>query len=648
MNAITSTLCPCGSGLRAVRCCNLQLGSLPPPDATRHLVPLVERAIQAHRQGADDTAERLCLDVLELAPDRPGALSVLYEIRKAQNNHAAAEALLRRIVALDPNNLPATNELALLLLGKGSLAEAEQHARNAVRIAPENPQAHNLMGMILTEGNRPQIGEYHYRRVLELTQQRDPILLANLAWNLKNQGRMQEARALYEESVAAAPEVRQTLLGFARLEEADRNFAAADALIARLESLAPDDPGVRLTRAVLHGRMRRYDEALTVIDGMATGDLRLGPNELLEKGRLLDQLGRYDDAWGAFDEGKRLAREISGQAYLDDVAQQQIDRLRGFFTAGRLKLLPRATERTDTPQPIFILGFPRSGTTLVEQTLTAHPQVLAGDELPLIHEVTAIMPRMLGSPLGYPEALSELWMGDQREGLENLRDYYLQKVRQMGVLAEHKAAGAGMGGSEETPEPARGKSDEAAAPAGSRKRRGRGVPTPAAVTHFTDKMPLNETHLGLIALLFPAAPLIHVLRHPLDVMVSAFSNAFTHGFFCAADLTSAATHYVRVMQLVQHYRAEMTLRYLPIRYEDMVQDQESNVRAMLDFVDLPYNPACLTFHENRRYARTASYAQVTEPLYDRSVGRWRHYRRHLEPVLPILAPTIELLGYTLD
>src|SRR6185312_13029895 len=93
MNATTSALCPCGSGLRAVRCCSLLRGSLPPPDAIRHLVPLVERAMQAHRQGADETAERLCLDVLELAPDRPGALSILYEIRKAQEKHQAAEAL---------------------------------------------------------------------------------------------------------------------------------------------------------------------------------------------------------------------------------------------------------------------------------------------------------------------------------------------------------------------------------------------------------------------------------------------------------------------------------------------------------------------------------------------------------------------------
>ncbi|HTW71580.1 MAG TPA: sulfotransferase [Acetobacteraceae bacterium] len=605
MNAPVSALCDCGSGLRAVRCCAIQIGALPPPEATRHLVPLVERALQAHRQGAIETAERLCLDVLELAPDRPGALSVLYEIRKAQGNARAAEALIRRIVALDPNNLVATNELALILLGKGSLADAEIHARNAIRIAPENPQAHNLMGMIMTEANRPQIGEYHYRRVLDLSGQRDPILLANLAWNLKNQGRMEEARALYLESVAAAPDIRQTLLGFVRLEEADRNFSAAGEVLDGMEQRFPNDPAVRLTRAVLLGRQRKYDEALALIDSTVTGDARLGPNELLEKGRLLDQSGHYDEAWTAFAEGKRLARELSGQVYLDEAAQQQIDRLRNFFTAGRLRLVPRASVRADTPQPIFILGFPRSGTTLVEQTLSAHPRIAAGDELPLIHEITAIMPRMLASPLGYPEALAELWMGDQREGLDNLRDYYLQKVRQMGVLR-------------------------------------------SGASRFTDKMPLNETHLGLIALLFPEAPLIHVLRHPLDIMVSAFSNAFTHGFYCASDLPTAARHYVRVMDLVQHYRGEMTLRYLPIRYEDIVADQEQSIRGMLDFIGEKFDKACLTFHENRRYARTASYAQVTEPLYDRSVGRWKHYRAHLEPVIPVLQPVIERLGYSLD
>jgi tetratricopeptide (TPR) repeat protein len=570
-------------------------------------MPLVERAVVAHRQGATEIAERLCLDVLELAPDRPGALTVLYQIRKDQGNHTAAEALLRRVVALDPNNFAATNEIALLLLGKGAIPEAEVQARNAVRIAPRNPQAHNLMGMILTEAQRPEAGEYHYRKVLDLSGNRDPILLANLAWNLKNQGRMEEGRALYEESVAAAPGIRQTLLGWARLEEADRKFDTATRILDRMEKQWPNDPGLLLLRAVLLGRMKRYDEALAVLDAMATqaSDGRIGANELAEKGRLLDQMGRYDEAFAAFEEGKRLAREVSGHNYLDNEADQLIGRLGNFFIAGRLQTLPRATIRTDVAQPIFILGFPRSGTTLMEQTLSAHPRIIAGDELPLINDLTWLMPRMLNSPLGYPEALAELWMADQRDGLDNLRDYYLQKVAQMGIL------------------------------------------TPDAVW-FTDKMPLNETHIGLIALLFPEAPLIHVIRHPLDIMVSSMSNHFTHGFFCASALESIAKHYVRVMDLVQKYRSEMALRYLPVRYEDMVTGQESTVRWVLDFIGEPFDPKCLRFHENQRYARTASYAQVTEPLHGRSQFRYRHYREHLEPVIPILRPHIERLGYAVD
>jgi tetratricopeptide (TPR) repeat protein len=581
--------------------------AMPPPESSRHLMPLVERAVTAHRQGAIETAERLCLDVLELAPDRPGALTVLYQIRKDQGNHTAAEALIRRVVTLDPNNFAATNEFALLLLGKGAIQEAEVQARNAIRIAPQNPQAHNLMGMILTEAQRPQVGEYHYRKVLELSGGRDPILLANLAWNLKNQGRMEEGRALYKESVDTAPNIRQTLLGWARLEEADRKFGAAATILDGMEKQWPNDPGQLLSRAVLLGRTKHTDEALTVLDELANlaSDGRLGANELAEKGRLLDQMGRYDDAFTAFTDGKRIARELSGHQYLDAQADNLIGRLGNFFTAGRLSTLPRASVRTDVPQPIFVLGFPRSGTTLMEQTLSAHPKIVAGDELPLINDLTGLMPRMLNSPLGYPEALAELWMGDQREGLDNLRDYYLQKVAQMGIL------------------------------------------TPGA-TWFTDKMPLNETHMGLIALLFPEAPLIHVIRHPLDIMVSAISNHFTHGFFCASALETAARHYVRVMDLVEKYRSEMALRYLPVRYEDMVTDQEATVRSVLDFIGEPFDPMCLQFHENQRYARTASYAQVTERLYASSRFRYKNYRRHLEPVIPILQAHIERLGYTVD
>lgn len=601
--------CTCGSGLRRLRCCAWRLPDRSTASALTRLQPLVDEARRRIAAGEQAEAETLLLAALDLAPDSLPALMELAAFRQGQGHVLAAETLWQRVLRLDPNHLGATLALGLSLLSHGRLAEAEARARNAIRIAPEAPAAHNLMAMILTEANRPQIGEYHYRRVLDLSGSRDPILLANLAWNLKNQGRMAEARALYHESLGAAPTVRQTLLGFARLEEADRRFDAARAVLDVSDIAYPADPQAQLARAVLLGRMGERAEAVAVIDAMAESNgADLGPAELLEKGRLLDKLDRYDDAWAAFAAGKSRARQLSGQAYLDEAASSLMARLRGFFTASRLALLPRAAVRAGEAQPIFILGFPRSGTTLVEQSLSAHPAIAAGDELPLIHDLTETLPRLLGSPLSYPEALSELWMGDQCEGLDLLRDVYLHRARQLGV----------------------GRVPE-------------GVPAPG---HFTDKMPLNETHLGLIALIFPASPLLHVIRHPLDVMVSAFSNHFTHGFCCATALETAALHYARVFDLIAHYRAAMPeARYLAVRYEDIISRQEETVRLLLAFIGEDFDPACLTFHENRRYARTASYAQVTEPLYDRSVGRWLRYRQHLAPVLPILAPAIAQLGY---
>lgn len=598
--------CACGSGLRAARCCEMQPGALPQRGAALPLAPMIDRAAELLRQDAADEARRLCLSVLELAPGQLGALTTLYQICRAKGPPSAAEALLRRIVNLHPNTFWAINDLALLALGKGATFEAEHHARNAIRIAPENPQSHYLMGLALTETNRPKIGEYHYRKVLELTGRRDPAVLANLAGSLKNQGQMDEARQLYDEAATAEANAN-TLLGWARLEEADRKLDRAAELLDRAEQLVPDNPSILLSRAIVHGRNRSYEEALALLDRLAalSGEAGLGANEWLEKGRLLDQMGRYEEAFEAFVEGKKRCRERGGLIYRNEQAQQLIDRLKNFFTETRMRILPRAGLREDSPQPIFIVGFPRSGTTLVEQTLSAHPRISAGDELPFINEITDSMVRTLNSPMGYPEAMAELWMGDRRYGLDELRDRYLEQVRRLDIVEPGAA-------------------------------------------WFTDKMPLNETHLGLIALVFPQAPIIHVVRHPLDIVLSVFSNNLTHGFQCAFALETAALHFQRTMELVEHYRAALTLRYLPIRYEDIVDDQEGSTRRLLDFIGEPFDDACLSFHENQRYARTASYAQVTEPLYDRSRYRYRHYVKQLQPAIDILEPVIERLGYGID
>ena len=595
--------CPCGSGLSFARCCGLDWTAQWPEPAP---APDLRPARVALAAGDRATAERQLVEILERSPTHVGALTLLYELRAAENR-VGAEAVLARIVRLDLNNLPATQSLALSLFNKGALAEAEYHARNAVRMAPTDAQSHNLMGMIMTEAHRPQAAEHHYRRAMALIASPSPILSANLAWNLKNQGRIAEARALYEKSARLDPTIFQTLYGWARMEETDRNFSRAEELLDAAEKLSPGNPSVLLQRAILHGRLKDYDRALATLDEVEK-QLEgggLGPVEWSEKGLLLDRIGRYAEAFAAFTEGKRLLRALTGQSYLAEEARALTRRLTDFFVAPRLEILPRAGLRSNIAQPIFIVGFPRSGTTMMEQTLSAHPLISAGDELPIVSELTGLIPRILSSPLAYPEALAELWLGDQIEGLDNLRDYYLQRARQLGALRK-----------------------------GSR--------------WFTDKMPLNEMHLGLIALIFPKAPIIHLIRHPLDVVLSVFSNHLTHGFRCAYDLVSIARHYVLVMDLVEHYRREMVLKYLAVRYEDVIERQEETVRGILVFIGAPYDRRCLDFHENRRYARTASYAQVAEKLYVHSQNRYRAYRKELQPVIPILEPLCHRLGYAIE
>ena len=320
-------------------------------------------------------------------------------------------------------------------------------------------------------------------------------------------------------------------------------------------------------------------------------------------------MGRYAEAFAAFTEGKRLLCALTGLSYRADEAAALARRLTGFFVTARLQILPRAGVRSEVAQPIFIVGFPRSGTTMIEQTLSAHPLISAGDELPIIGELTGLIPRLLNSPLAYPEAFAELWLGDQIEGLDNLRDYYLQRARQLGAL---------------------------------RKR----------ARWFTDKMPLNETHLGLIGLIFPKAPIIHLIRHPLDVVLSVFSNHLTHGFFCAYDLTSIARHYVLVMDLVGHYRREITLKYLAVRYEDVIDRQEESVRHMLTFIGAPTTigrsprfsrepPLCLRAPRGLRTSDREALRPFTESIL-------HAYKDQLRAVIPILEPLCQRLGYSID
>ncbi|HEX3810281.1 MAG TPA: sulfotransferase [Rhizomicrobium sp.] len=570
----------------------------------RAMDPLVREGREAFEKGDATLAELRAMQALQQVPDHLEALILLYQCRRKNNQSGPPiENVLRRIVRRDPNLLWATNEIAYMLFARGERVECETHARNALRLAPRNAQAHGIMGLILTETNRAVAGEYHFRKSLEIAGENTRVA-TNLGNCLKAQGKVEEAEVWFRKATDFEPKNIDAWLGWSRLEEARRNIPRAWELLHTAEEAAPEAIDLSLTRAVLYGREKKNEEAVAELSRSQTEGKaqQMTAVALLERGRLYDKMDRFDEAWADYVEGKRLCREVQGRRYMEPVAKNLAQHLKLFFTRQRMSILPRASERAGMPQPIFIVGYPRSGTTMVEQTITAHPLISAGDELVFINDLARVGPRWLGSPLPYPECLADLWMGDNQLVLDQFRDYYLERAAQLGIWEK-------------------------------------------GATYFTDKMPLNETHLGLIHLIFPQSPIIHVRRHPLDILISNFSNFLTHGFNQAFDVKTTASHFVLIDDLVQHYRQQLDLKYLEVRYEDLVEDQEPNVRKILDFIGVDFDPRCLSFQDNQRYARTASYAQVTEKLYDSSVYRYRHYRKYLDDAAAILKPSLDRLGY---
>ncbi|MGD0142324.1 MAG: sulfotransferase [Rhizomicrobium sp.] len=579
--------------------------SEPVAQALKAAGALVEEGRLALANGDITVAELRAMQALQQSPKYLDALLLLHGCRQKTNPSGPGyENLLRRIIRQNPNILQPTTELAFLLFARGERVECEQYARNALRLAPRHPRAHGVMGLILMETNRPAAGEFHFRRVIEIEGEHTHVAV-HLANCLKAQGKLDEAETWFRKASELDPTNVQAWIDWCRLEEGRRDIPRAWELLHKAEKASDGGTDLRLTRAILYGREKKDAEAIAELSLSQAEGTPLTAMALLERGRLYDRMDRFGDAWADFTDGKRLCREVQGRRYAEAHAADLVARLKQFFTRARMSLIPRAARDETAPQPIFIVGYPRSGTTMVEQTLSAHPLVSAGDELAFIDELTRMAPRWLGSPHPYPACLADLWMGDNRLAPDRFRDYYLRGAQQLGIW-----------------EP--------------------------GIRYFTDKMPLNETHLGFIHILFPKSPIIHLRRHPLDILLSNYANFLTHGYHQAFDVTTCATHYALIDGLVEHYKHELDLNYLEIRYENLVADQERQVRRLLDFIGLDFDPRCVAFHENQRTARTASYAQVSEKLYDRSVYRYKHYRNYLGDAVTILKPSLDRMGYSVD
>lgn len=327
-----------------------------------------------------------------------------------------------------------------------------------------------------------------------------------------------------------------------------------------------------------------------------------------EIGRVLEKEGRFDEAFNSFEKGNKIIREkIKHLKFSQEDSRHRFSRLEDSFSGMNF----HDSENMDNssavtyPDPIFIVGFPRSGTTLVEQILASHPNISAGGELKTILDITNRAPEWMHTDDPYPECMSALVSSGRHDVIEIMREYYLHQVSGLNVI----------------------ENDE--------KR-------------FTDKMPLNLLHLPVIRAMFPMSPVIHVIRHPLDCCLSAFFSEFSSANEYSFDLLDTAFYFRKCWELAEYYRKELGFDCYRIRYEELVTEPEAQIRSLLEIVSEPWDDQCLEFYRNKRFVRTASYEQVNQKMYTSSLNRYKNYRKQLEPIIPILEPIIEELGYTID
>ena len=544
---------------------------------------LVLRAREALARGDVRSAEAAVDERLKTAGRDINALGVRSFLLQRRGQFGEAARTLQTVIGIDARADWAYHELIQILLAHRRLADAEQVARAGVRANPDNASCHNAFGQLLSEMNDLPSGEWHLRRALTLGDPQPPIY-ANLALNLTKQGRIEEADGYFAQAHERAPTDAKTLASWAGLHEERGDLPRAHELLDRAEAASSLEE-VNLQRASLLSREGRHAEALAIINA---GKSLTGEGQLA-RGRLQERLGFFDAAWQDFVDGKRkIASEAGRLQYRGDAVQGLFSRLKGFFTRDNLHRLPRAQLRADTRQPLFIIGFPRSGTTLVEQILCRHSAIRAGGELPFLSELPKLATDLLPSAESFPENLAQSWTADRSYTATMCRDFYLARGAQHGL-------GEGVG------------------------------------ALFTDRMPFNEVYLPLLKMAFPHAKIVHVVRHPLDVSVSMLANTMTHGLNCGYRIEDITHHLAAVFDLFDHYRHEMELGEYVLHFESLVCDPAGETRKLLDYVGLPLEESCL---------------QASGKLEDRSIDRYEHYARSLQPYASRLSRIMGAYGYS--
>ena len=495
--------------------------------------------------GELETAGDHCRQTLRLKPDYAMAHNHLGSILSEQGNLQEAFHHYQLAIHYNPAMAEAHYNLAFGYQQLGQLPLAIDHCREALRLEPGFALAHSLLGMILADQNNPGEAIHHHQQALALEPE-SPQFQNSLGITYMTAGDLEHARQCFQQTITREP-----------------GYAKAHYHLAMLKKHSADDPEITAMQHLLKK------------PGLSTDDKILLEFAL---GKSCDDAGIYDDAFSYFHQGNQ-----DKWAQLDYDPNHYASFINSLMESFDTKLFARLKQcGIDDATPVFIVGMPRSGTTLIEQILSTHPDIHAGGEL-------ALLEPLFGKYFHIDTLSSEIHRAST-DIFREIGQQYIEALRKLDSTA----------------------------------------------MHITDKMPHNFNYIGLIALALPNAKIIHCQRNPIDTCLSCYTTLFSSEHPYSYSLEALGNHYLLYQKIMAYWQELLPDRMLNIQYEDVVDDLESQTRNLAKYCGLPWNNAFLDFHHSKQPAKTASLDQVNKPIYNSSVQRWKHYERFLQPLLDII------------
>jgi tetratricopeptide (TPR) repeat protein len=562
---------------------------------------LVMRAIIHRKLGLFREAETLCRQALKLKPNYAWGHQVLGTALQCLGDIKQAIAHYQRAIQYDPGLAESHYLLGNALSETGSFHEAAECYRSAIQVRPDYLEALSNLGAALIAMDELLEANDVLTRVSALVPN-SPQVLCNLGAVRLRTGQLKEALDKYQRALIINPESPEAISNSAILLEKMHRLDEAQEIVDRKLPRMSDNAMLVLAAARLERRKGNFQKAVTLLekvsgqtlDGAMAGDIQT------QLGLLYDRLGEVDRAYACFSEGNRLTAQSSvpvNESRYDYL--QTIDRMGDYLTEGLGKLHPETSGSETSRDPVFLFGFPRSGTTLLGQILDSHPDLQTLEEKDTVAKMVQEFEEIAG---GRENAIENLFP----EEIARLRKVYYDR-------------------------------------ADSHLTR-----RPGAI--LVDKMPLNTIHAHIIWRVFPKSKFILAIRHPCDACLSCFMQSFVinESNACFFSLEDTARVYSKVMRLWQRSSSILPFSYHLTRYEDLVSNFEHETQTLLNFIGVGWNDSVMKHNEHARKNRisTPSYHQVTQPIYQHAKYRWRRYARQFETVLPMLRPFIEYFGYS--